>query len=117
ATSLCLLRPVAYCFAPAATTETHPLSLHDALPIFGETARLVAGDIDCRLLKPMTFMNRSGQGLQAISEYYQISVDEILIVHDERSEEHTSELQSRENLVCRLLLEKKKAQRIATEWA
>src|SRR5690606_42070805 len=31
--------------------------------------------------------------------------------HLDRSEEHTSELQSRENLVCRLLLEKKKAQR------
>src|SRR5690606_41204390 len=32
----------------------------------------------------------------------------MLVVHTERSEEHTSELQSRENLVCRLLLEKKK---------
>src|SRR2546430_4941533 len=31
-----------------------------------------------------------------------------LVVHDERSEEHTSELQSQSNLVCRLLLEKKK---------
>src|SRR5690606_40274971 len=34
---------------------------------------------------------------------------EHLQAHDARSEEHTSELQSRENLVCRLLLEKKKA--------
>src|SRR5436309_5836519 len=33
------------------------------------------------------------------------------LVHSERSEEHTSELQSRENLVCRLLLEKKKKKR------
>src|SRR2546421_2602524 len=34
------------------------------------------------------------------------------VVHRERSEEHTSELQSRSDLVCRLLLEKKKKQRI-----
>src|SRR5690606_41359711 len=34
-----------------------------------------------------------------------------------RSEEHTSELQSRENLVCRLLLEKKKTTRITSEFA
>src|SRR5690606_40889695 len=35
-----------------------------------------------------------------------------LIIRDARSEEHTSELQSRENLVCRLLLEKKKKRKI-----
>src|SRR5690606_41928484 len=35
--------------------------------------------------------------------------DPVIIDHDPRSEEHTSELQSRENLVCRLLLEKKKS--------
>src|SRR6266511_1052935 len=35
------------------------------------------------------------------------TLDQVPFVHRERSEEHTSELQSRENLVCRLLLEKK----------
>src|SRR5690606_41855083 len=37
--------------------------------------------------------------------------------HRGRSEEHTSELQSRENLVCRLLLEKKKKRRDNTNWS
>src|SRR5207302_5991827 len=37
-----------------------------------------------------------------------VSADDLAIADDPRSEEHTSELQSRENLVCRLLLEKKK---------
>src|SRR3712207_8062039 len=38
--------------------------------------------------------------------------DGLLLVFEERSEEHTSELQSRQYLVCRLLLEKKKTQNI-----
>jgi len=61
----------------------HNTSFTSEKKFFGETARLVSADYDCRLLKPMTFMNRSGQGVQAISEYYQISSDEILVVHDE----------------------------------
>src|SRR2546427_3555526 len=36
------------------------------------------------------------------------SIDETLVIYEKRSEEHTSELQSQSNLVCRLLLEKKK---------
>src|SRR5690606_39467523 len=55
--------------------------------VFGETAQASVGGRTVRLLKPATFMNLSGKS---------------------RSEEHTSELQSREKLVCRLLLEKKK---------
>src|SRR5205085_8987440 len=39
-----------------------------------------------------------------------VSIDELLELYDARSEEHTSELQSQSNLVCRLLLEKKKKQ-------
>ena len=37
-----------------------------------------------------------------------VADDAVISIHTPRSEEHTSELQSRENLVCRLLLEKKK---------
>ena len=47
---------------------------------FGDTAR-VAGD--CWLLKPMTYMNRSGQAVSALAGFYQIAPDEILVVHDE----------------------------------
>ncbi|MEX2353356.1 MAG: aminoacyl-tRNA hydrolase [Gammaproteobacteria bacterium] len=49
----------------------------------GETARLVSGETDSRLLKPAIFMNRSGQAVQAISEYYRVKPEEMLIVHDE----------------------------------
>lgn len=46
---------------------------------FGETAR--AGSV--RLLKPQTFMNRSGQAVQALADFYRIAPAEILVVHDE----------------------------------
>src|SRR6266511_2381027 len=67
-------------FNDTATTEIYTLSLHDALPIFGTVPR-------------------SGSGREPGAS---------CSVESRRSEEHTSELQSRENLVCRLLLEKKK---------
>src|SRR2546430_6950828 len=75
-------------FNDTATTEIYTLSLHDALPI----SRLVAvtGDLIERL--------------QAQPAYRSFLLDGQTV----RSEEHTSELQSQSNLVCRLLLEKKK---------
>src|SRR5436309_9833043 len=75
-------------FNDTATTEIYTLSLHDALPI--------SPDLDV------------GQHLE---ERAHPAAYHGVVVHQEdrdRSEEHTSELQSRENLVCRLLLEKKK---------
>src|SRR5438270_12775790 len=71
-------------FNDTATTEIYTLSLHDALPILA-TPRL-------RLPNP----------------HRPLDDDEILGSRCGRSEEHTSELQSQSNLVCRLLLEKKK---------
>src|SRR5262249_59512275 len=75
------------------TTEIYTLSLHDALPISHAQGRGTAGG---------QLGSGQGEGLSAQQS-----------VHDERgsgprSEEHTSELQSLTNLVCRLLLEKKK---------
>src|SRR3712207_8829918 len=77
-------------FNDTATTEIYTLSLHDALPIltsYGYVASYLVVtpskdvlDLFVALLNP----------------------------HPQRSEEHTSELQSRQYLVCRLLLEKKK---------
>src|SRR2546428_13119002 len=77
-------------FNDTATTEIYTLSLHDALPISdtlpsGLTATGLAGTGWTCVLATLT-CTRS----------------------DTRSEEHTSELQSRSDLVCRLLLEKKK---------
>src|SRR5438874_12817752 len=70
-------------FNDTATTEIYTLSLHDALPISGRGARL------SRLLGCAGSRGPFGRP-------------------SNRSEEHTSELQSRRDLVCRLLLEKKK---------
>src|SRR5260370_38548881 len=70
-------------FNDTATTEIYTLSLHDALPIFRIALRHTSLCITARYFA----MEYPGGG---------------------RSEEHTSELQSHLNLVCRLLLEKKK---------
>src|SRR5258707_15223871 len=76
-------------FNDTATTEIYTLSLHDALPI-SETSAIVDFWSGSRALA----LNRA-------------STSRIM----DRSEEHTSELQSRQYLVCRLLLEKKKKTR------
>src|SRR2546427_9130488 len=79
-------------FNDTATTEIYTLSLHDALPIF---CAVDAVDEDRRGA-------RNALGDRDL--HHRV----VRRVGDERSEEHTSELQSQSNLVCRLLLEKKK---------
>lgn len=49
----------------------------------GEVVRLTIDGHDVRLLKPLTFMNRSGQSVSALAKFYRIPVDAILVVHDE----------------------------------
>lgn len=49
----------------------------------GDVARVQSNGMDVWLLKPMTFMNRSGQSIQSLANFYKISADEILVVHDE----------------------------------
>src|SRR5438874_5110888 len=84
-------------FNDPATTEIYTLSLHDALPISLEPqVSQLRGD------KLMTTLSRS-----------LLFVLLALPVPAKRSEEHTSELQSRRDLVCRLLLEKKNSGRLA----
>src|SRR5690606_41730375 len=86
-----------YFFTVTASTSIYTLSLHDALPIF-TAFRFGYGSIQSHFdLTPdlFTLSKIIGGGLP-------------LGAYGGRSEEHTSELQSRENLVCRLLLEKKK---------
>src|SRR3712207_8136610 len=83
-------------FKDTATTEIYPLSLHDALPIFcrfGSSFELMRSE-------PVGY---SADTLRQALAYVRRSAD-----MGGRSEEHTSELQSRQYLVCRLLLEKKK---------
>src|SRR3712207_8051720 len=87
-----------------ATPEIYPLSLHDALPIFGEFA-----DRNCVVLTASTDSEFSHKGW--CESHTDLKGMRYLMLADtthQRSEEHTSELQSRQYLVCRLLLEKKK---------
>src|SRR3712207_7060814 len=97
-TSVCLS---VFFFNDTATTEIYTLSLHDALPISALAARAVPRRADHRprpadaQLDLALHPRPAGDG----------GDDDL---HDDRSEEHTSELQSRQYLVCRLLLEKKK---------
>lgn len=48
-----------------------------------ETARATLDGHPCHLLKPATFMNRSGRSVVALAHYYRIPVERILVVHDE----------------------------------
>src|SRR5258708_14180215 len=77
-------------FNDTATTEIYTLSLHDALPIF--------------VIVPLSILT-----------VWQIAAALGALENVTRSEEHTSELQSPDHLVCRLLLEKKKTKNILGE--
>src|SRR5438093_5112762 len=104
-------------FNDTATTEFYTLSLHDALPILLERG----GEIECRWRR----RGRYG-GFRCFSVCIALEEETWLLLDPQhtdstrqwsarhtlsRSEEHTSELQSLTNLVCRLLLEKKKTMR------
>ncbi|MEQ8511342.1 MAG: aminoacyl-tRNA hydrolase [Algiphilus sp.] len=49
----------------------------------GETSRLPTAAGDLWLLKPDTFMNRSGQAVRAVCDFYKIAASEVLVVHDD----------------------------------
>src|SRR3712207_8019098 len=89
-------------FNDTATTEIYTLSLHDALPIslrsgWTSFAATAAGTANPMPASPL-----------AIRTVFGSWAGNIRPIQSLRSEEHTSELQSRQYLVCRLLLEKKK---------
>ena len=66
-----------------ALARQHGASFRHENKFHGETVRLTIGGQDVRLLKPLTFMNRSGQSASALARFYQIPLDAILVVHDE----------------------------------
>src|SRR3712207_7039345 len=101
-------------FNDTATTEIYTLSLHDALPIYAwleappgpfhisfDVAQSVRPDSSPRAGLCRALRNEAGRAAIVSATGPPV-----------RSEEHTSELQSRQYLVCRLLLEKKKTQYI-----
>jgi PTH1 family peptidyl-tRNA hydrolase len=50
---------------------------------FGEVSRLSIGGESVHLIKPSTYMNRSGQAVAAVAQFYRIAPESILVVHDE----------------------------------
>src|SRR3712207_7380611 len=93
-------------FNDTATTEIYTLSLHDALPIFRNGAALTITVNDRVVEAPATSRtDNENENVPAVEG----TPDNVAVAgsNDRRSEEHTSELQSRQYLVCRLLLEKK----------
>src|SRR3712207_7026807 len=92
-------------FNDTATTEIYTLSLHDALPISVLPPRTHLFFLDaCRNDHVRLRLNGAVlHGTEVLNTYAAAYANPDL----ERSEEHTSELQSRQYLVCRLLLEKK----------
>ncbi len=58
-------------------------SLKDEKKFYGAVARVSHEGNDIWLLKPNTFMNRSGQAVAALAQFYKIKPEEILVVHDE----------------------------------
>src|SRR5206468_10913607 len=100
-----------FSFIAPAPSVIFPLSLHDALPICPSSSAFVRNRLprlrisfsSCasssrRVSSPFSFSRRAQRKAKSCS----------LPSSSPRSEEHTSELQSRSELVCRLLLEKKK---------
>src|SRR3712207_7251023 len=102
-----VLNHIFFFFNDTATTEIYTLSLHDALPIcsFDVTRgipfhRFAAVRIRGALLDELRGQDWASRSVRARARRSAAA--------RQRSEEHTSELQSRQYLVCRLLLEKKK---------
>src|SRR5204862_7201912 len=105
------------CFSDVVPSAIHPLSLHDALPIcrpeavswsrwwmVSERPSRGLGGMSPRF--PPREMRCRSTALRTLSHSVSAEWESVLKAVERRSEEHTSELQSRRDLVCRLLLEK-----------
>src|SRR5699024_12639260 len=105
-----LLRSRSVCAFPflhdAPTPALYTLSLHDALPIL-DRCMVAAFDAGMDALLCLTKADLAPPE-PFLQRYAGLDVPAVTTRQTERSEEHTSELQSRFDLVCRLLLEKKK---------
>src|SRR5206468_13136455 len=105
-----------FCFTDPSTTVFFTLSLHDALPILDPESNFIILEQLAQARDQTTWDALMAPALEQLNcQVIQSTSDEApgLLAYVEhyleaRSEEHTSELQSRSDLVCRLLLEKKK---------
>src|SRR5438552_17246499 len=92
---------LSFFFNDPATTEIYTLSLHDALPISLLVLVYAVGFVVAYVVREATVHGVGGTPYEQRTH----TPGQVLVG---RSEEHTSELQSPDHLVCRLLLEKKK---------
>src|SRR3712207_6898878 len=95
-------------FNDTATTEIYTLSLHDALPICIRKPRMRRRQ---KSLRPRVIVETQERDADVVVRGFDVRRElqrAPRVLQRLRSEEHTSELQSRQYLVCRLLLEKKK---------
>ena len=110
-------------FNDTATTEIYTLSLHDALPIWYDIKHPVVVDdnfgiwrsFGARAWPTFAIVDPEGNLLGTTAGEGKRELLDSVIAQTLRSEEHTSELQSPDHLVCRLLLEKKKKKKKTTQ--
>src|SRR5438034_2038363 len=99
------LSSIAFSSNEPSTTDTYTLSLHDALPISRPDLLSVSAAERKRTPQPVI---RAVEAVLLVAEDLAAHLNRFYGSNNGRSEEHTSELQSHSDLVCRLLLEKKK---------
>src|SRR5688500_19805531 len=99
-----LHRPISFTINLTATSHSYTHPLHDALPISIARGSLCEVQTQLEIAQRLGFM-KPGTAQDLLGQGAEVS----RILSGLRSEEHTSELQSPCNLVCRLLLEKKNA--------
>ena len=63
--------------------QQHGIQLRPESKFFADLGKLSLGGNSCWLLKPSTFMNHSGRAVSALANFYKLSPEEILVVHDE----------------------------------
>src|SRR5690606_41870566 len=97
-----VLHPLVF-FTDTPPPHVHALSLHDALPISWAIRSSSAPSMARCMLRWTVATSLTDSAIMRVSSCTRVKRSN----SSGRSEEHTSELQSRENLVCRLLLEKK----------
>src|SRR5205085_8450538 len=90
------------------TTVSYTLSLHDALPISSSGRAPLSGEAGSAMASWVSRSRSAAQVSSTADPTLAAVIDPAEMGASGRSEEHTSELQSQSNLVCRLLLEKKK---------
>src|SRR2546430_9095585 len=95
-------------FNDTATTEIYTLSLHDALPIYYVYSVAKPDGLTLGTPNQSVYMGQVVGDKEARFDVQKLNWIGSPDRNTTRSEEHTSELQSQSNLVCRLLLEKKK---------